>query len=121
MAHINLHVAAGLMVGTAIAAPYLLHGMYRRHLTAKKIGVALLIIYGLGIWAALPNFISWSATTPASALPFGNVFVFHSWLDARTTQGLLIGELLIAAHVAFHYGALTYALWRSRRATKDSL
>jgi hypothetical protein len=111
MAHINLHMALGVLAGSAATVPLVAAAWRRSRPLGRPLGIALLITYSLGLWAIVPSLLAWAGCIehPTTAR-WANVFVLHSWLDRREDQGLLIGEAIVAAHIVLHYLAILLAL-----------
>ncbi len=116
MAHANLHMAAGMALGTAAMVLPVARAWLSRAPMARPIGRMLVAAYALGVWALVPNLIT-AAGGPAGIhhTPVANVFIGHALIDRRTGGGLLIGELVMVAILAFQFTILVMALTRVRR------
>jgi hypothetical protein len=116
MAHANLHMAAGMALGTAITAIPVARAWLARAPLARPVGRMLIVAYALGIWALLPNLIS-AAGGPASIhhAVWANIFLGHALIDRKKDGGLLIGELVLVAILIFQYLTLLLALARTPR------
>ncbi len=116
MAHANLHMAAGMAVGTALTVWPVARAWFARAPLARPVGRMLVAAYALGVWALVPNLVS--AAGGPTALhrgPWANVFVGHGAIDARTHGGLLIGEAVMVALLGVQYALLVAALVRAGR------
>ena len=121
MAHANLHMAAGMALGTALTMYPVARAWVTRAPLARPVGRMLLAAYGLGIWALIPNLIS-AAGGPASIHHafWSNIFLGHALIDRRKDGGLLIGELVMVAVLFFQFSVLLLALRRTPRARDAS-
>jgi hypothetical protein len=114
MAHANVHLAAGIWAGTAVAAVPLVRAWLAGRPVARPIVVMIVAAYGLGLWAIAPNIlIKLGLGLPRAR--WTDVFVLHATLDHRIRGGLLVGELAIAAAFVIHYVVIIAALVRARR------
>jgi hypothetical protein len=113
MAHANLHMAAGMLLGTAVTIIPVARAYLSRAPLSRPVGRMLVAAYALGIWALVPNLVS-AAGGPASIhhSPLSNIFILHALIDRTKDGGLLIGEALMVALLAFQYGVLLLALHR---------
>lgn len=115
MAHANLHMAAGMVIGTAATLVPVARAWLSRQPLARPVGRMLVAAYALGVWALMPNLIS-AAGGPASIHhnPASNIFLFHALVDAHKDGGLLIGELAMVAVLVFQFTLLVAAIARAR-------
>ena len=123
MAHANLHMAAGMALGTAATFYPVARAWVTRAPLARPVGRMLLAAYALGIWALVPNLVS-AAGGPASIHHafVSNIFLGHAVIDRRKDGGLLIGELVMVAVLLFQFTVLLLALRRtSAGAPKSAL
>ena len=116
MAHANLHMAAGMVLGTAVTLIPVARAWLTQKPLARPIGRMLLAAYALGIWALVPNLVS-AAGGPASIHhnPASNIFLLHALIDRRKDGGLLIGELAMVAVLVFQFALLVIAIARVNR------
>jgi hypothetical protein len=119
MAHANFHLAAGIAVGTAVTALPVARAWLASRPVSRPIARMLVASYALGFWAVIPNAIT-TLGGPASVHHawWSNVFLGHAAIDRQVEQGLLIGELGIAAAFVAHYALVLLALWRARRLSR---
>jgi hypothetical protein len=116
MAHANLHMAAGMAVATAVMVWPVVTAWRSEAPLARPVARLLLSSYVLGLWALIPNLATSAGFSPSiHRAGWANVFLGHAWIDERNDGGLLIGELVMVAIFAFHYGVLVLALARARR------
>lgn len=114
MAHPNLHAALGFVIGSAITVLPVAYAWWRHRPMGRPVGVMLLLTYGLGVLAIVPNLlVEIGAFATLEAVPLRDVFVLHRWLDQRASAGLLIGEVILFAHFVMHYAIAWLALRRS--------
>jgi hypothetical protein len=115
VAHANLHMAAGMVVGTAVTLIPVARAWLGRAPLARPVGRMLVAAYALGVWALVPNLVS-AAGGPASIHhhPASNVFLLHALIDHRKDGGLLIGELVMVAVLVFQFTLLVAAIARAR-------
>lgn len=116
MAHANLHMAAGMVVGTAITVWPVARAWLGRAPLARPVGRMLVAAYALGVWALVPNLVT-AAGGPAGIheAVWANVFVGHALIDRREGGGLLVGQAVMVALLAFQYAVLVAALVRAAR------
>lgn len=115
MAHYNLHMAVGLVAGSAVALPAVARAWWARAALAPPLRRALWITWLCGAWAIAPHVLR-GLGVPDSVLlhPWTNVFFAHHYIDQRwMDRGLLIGELVIAGMLALHYVLTLLALRRA--------
>lgn len=118
MAHANLHMAAGMAVGTALTLLPVARAVFARAPLARPLGRMMIAAYALGVWALIPNLVT-AAGGPGGIhnAIWANLFVFHAAIDRKEGGGLLIGELVMVAILVFQYALLIFALHRTRRRT----
>jgi hypothetical protein len=114
MAHVNLHLAAGLASGLAIGLVPVVRAWIADKPLARPIGWMIAITCAMGIWAIVPN-LAGKAGIPIAGRRLADVFVLHTFLDRRTDGGLLVGELVIAGTMVAQYVVVIAALIRARR------
>ncbi len=116
MAHANLHMAAGMAAATAVMAWPVVRAWHRQAAMARPVAWMLLSSYALGLWAIVPS-LATSAGLPAGIHHawWANIFLGHALIDRRNDGGLLVGELVMVAVLAFHYAVLVAALARARK------
>lgn len=116
MAHANLHMAAGMAAATAVMVWPVVRAWHRQTAMARPVAWMLLSSYALGLWAIVPN-LATSAGLPAGIHNawWANIFLGHALIDRRNDAGLLVGELVMVAVLAFHYTVLVAALARARK------
>jgi hypothetical protein len=116
MAHANFHLAAGIAVGTAATALPLVRAWLADAPLARPVARMLIVSYALGFWAVIPNAITTLGGSPSVHRAWwSNVFLGHAAIDRRLEEGLLIGELGIAAAFVAHYALILVALRRAKR------
>lgn len=116
MAHANFHIATGVIVGTAITAAPLVRAWTAGRPVAAPIKRMLIVSYALGFWAVVPTALTTlGAGGHVHHAWWANVFVAHAAIDRRFDEGLLIGELAIAAAFVAQYLLVLVALRRARR------
>jgi hypothetical protein len=114
MAHSNLHMAAGMLVGTAVTAPQLLSAWRAHRPLARPLGLLLVATYAAGVFALLPSLIGLAIASPTiHDAWWADLFILHRTIDRRSHGGLLIGELVIAACFVGQYLLLLLALRRA--------
>lgn len=116
MAHVNLHLATGLLVGSAVTIAPLARAWWLEHRVAVPILRSLVVSFTLAMWSILPNLLT-TLGAPASVHTswWSNLFLGHAMIDRRTHGGLLIGELVIAAYLTAVYLLVLLAIRRARR------
>lgn len=116
MAHANLHMAAGMVIGTAATLVPVARAWLARAPLARPVGRMLVAAYALGVWALVPNLVT-SAGGPAGIHhdPMANLFVGHALIDQRKDGGLLVGELVMIAVLVFQFALLVVAIARAPR------
>ena len=107
------HFAAGMAVGTAVAAPRLWRQWTERRAVATPIRRWLLWSYGLGLYAVVPNMLL------RCGLPEGlfrgawaNIFLLHPILDGMGAGGMYKGAAAAAAIFAVQYLVILAAIRR---------
>jgi hypothetical protein len=122
VAHANFHIAAGIAVGTALTALPVLRAWRAEGPLARPIARLLLVSYGLAFWAVVPTALT-TLGAPAAVHHawWADLFLLHARIDWRVEQGLLIGELAIAAAFVAHYLLVLAALRRARRVAARSI
>lgn len=116
MAHANLHMAAGMALGTALTLIPVARATLTGAPLARPVGRMLLAAYVLGVWALVPNLVT-AAGGPGGihSAVWANLFVGHAIIDRKKDGGLLIGELVMVAVLVFQYALLIFAILRARR------
>jgi hypothetical protein len=114
MAHVNLHLAAGLASGMAVGVVPVVRAWIADRPLARAVGFMIAATCALGIWAIVPN-LAHKAGIPIAGHRIADVFVLHTALDRRTDGGLLVGELVIAGTMFAQYAVVIAALVRARR------
>ena len=116
MADANLHLAAGLAVGSAIGIVPVARAWLGGRPLARPIGFMILATCALGVWSILPNLVG-KVGIHIAGHRIADVFVLHTTLDRRTDGGLLVGEMVIAAIMVAQYAIVIAAVVRARRRT----
>lgn len=121
MAHANLHMAAGMVVGTAVTLLPVARAWLGGTPLARPIGRMLVAAYVVGVWALVPNLVT-AAGGPAAIhdAVWANVFVGHAVIDRKEGGGLLIGEAVMVAMLAFQYAVLVLALVTAARRARGA-
>lgn len=116
MAHVNLHLAEGLVVGGALGAiPVARAWLADRPLAMPILRMALLS-FAFAAWAIVPQALTTlGASSTVHVAPWANVFLGHAILDRATHGGLLIGEAIIAAYLVALYVLVLVAIRRATR------
>jgi hypothetical protein len=116
VAHANLHMAAGMALGTALTLIPVARAWLGGGPLARPVGRMLVAAYALGVWALIPNLVS-AAGGPAGIHHWfaSNIFVGHALIDRKKDGGLLIGEVVMVAVLVFQYAVLVLALVRASR------
>ncbi len=116
MAHANLHLAAGLLVGGAVTIAPVARAWFRDLPIAVPILRSVIASFALATWSIVPNLLT-TLGAPASTHTswWSNLFLGHAAIDRRTESGLLIGELVIAAYLTSVYLLVLLAIRRARR------
>ena len=126
MADSVLHFGIGVGLGTMAFAPSAIRAIFRmcRGSSARSpeglaalTGKMLLLSYGLGIVAVIPNLLR-SAGCPEALCSniVMNVFVLHPFIDSLKTGGRLLGELLVVSLFLLHYSTILIAILRLPKA-----
>ncbi len=114
MADLNLHLAAGLAVGTAIGLVPVARAWLAGRPLARAVGVMIAATCALGLWSIMPNLLG-KVGLHLAGHRVADVFVLHASLDRRTGGGLLLGEMVIAATLVAQYAIVIAAVVRARR------
>lgn len=117
MAHVNLHLAEGLLLGAAIGVIPLARAWFTDRPVAGHILRGAALAFGLAIWAIVPQILTTlGAPSTVHTAGWANVFFGHARLDRRFGDGgLLIGEVGIAVFLVGLYLVVLAACWRARR------
>ena len=115
MAAATLHFAAGMAVGTAMTAPALRRAWRDRHPLARLMLRAILLVYGLGIYAMTPNLLR-RIGCPENICTawWTNLFLFHRAICCFWKGGRKLGEAAIGALGVLQYAALLLAVRRAK-------
>jgi len=109
-------MAVGLAVGTAVTIVPVARAWFGHTPLARPVGRLLFVGYLVGVWALIPNLLtSAGVSAVVHHAWWSNVFVLHAIIDRREDGGLLIGELLLVAVLAFQYALIVLAILRARR------
>jgi hypothetical protein len=119
VADANLHLAAGLAVGSAIGVVPVARAWLAGRPLARPIGFLILATCALGVWSIVPNLVG-KAGIHIAGHRIADVFVLHTTLDRRTDGGLLIGEFVIAAIMVAEYAIVIAAVVRARRRARKA-
>jgi len=115
MAHANLHMALGMVVGTGLTIVPVVRAWLGAAPLARPVGRMLLAGYALGVWAPVPNRGSAAGgPTGLHSATWANIFLGHAALDRAHERGLLVGELVMVAVLVFQYAVLVAAIRRAR-------
>ncbi len=115
MAHVNLHLAAGVAAGTGLGLIGVARAVLAARPLAPPIAHMLVLAGALGLWAVGPSVLARLGVPGAHHAWWADLFVGHRSLDRLTDGGLLIGELALGAAIAGHYLLILLALVRARR------
>jgi hypothetical protein len=115
MAQSTLHFAFGMAIGSAWALPALWRTWWKGTPVAGAIGRWLLLAYGLGIYATLPNILrrmtqdsEWTTGT------WTHIFLLHPLIERLDLPSMAFGELAIAACFAAQYAVILIAIRRAK-------
>src|SRR5262245_11909656 len=117
MADANLHLAAGLAVGSAIGIVPVARAWFAGRPLTRPIGFLIVATCALGVWSILPNLVG-KLGVHIAGHRIADVFVLHTSLDRKTDGGLLVGEMVIAAIMVAQYAIVIAAVVRARRRRK---
>lgn len=114
MAHVNLHLATGLLVGSSVTIAPLVRMWMAGRPIAFPILRSVVVSFTLAAWAIIPNLLT-TLGAPASVHTswWSNLFLGHAALDRRSHGGLLIGELTIAGYLTVLYLVVLLAIRRA--------
>jgi hypothetical protein len=116
VAHVNLHLATGLLIGSSVTIGPLLRGWISERPVAVLLLRSLVVSFTLAAWAIVPNVLTTlGASSSVHESWWSNLFLGHAALDRRTEGGLLIGELVIAGYLTAVYLVVLLAIRRARR------
>jgi len=116
VAHANLHLATGLLIGSSVTIAPLIRAWVVGRPVALPILRSLVVSFTLAAWAIVPNLLT-TIGAPSSVHTswWSNLFLGHAALDRRTEGGLLIGELVIAGYMTVVYLVVLLAIRRAHR------
>jgi hypothetical protein len=118
MAHANFHMAAGMATATMITLWPVVRAWRARAALAPPVGRMLLASYALGVWALVPSLLTTIGFPQRIHRDWwANAFLGHAVISERVRGGLLVGELVLAAVMTFHYAVLVAAIARARRSS----
>ena len=117
MAHVNLHLAEGLALGSMIGIVPLARAWIAERPVSGPILRAALLAFACATWAIVPQILTTlGAPSTVHTAGWANVFFGHARLDRRFGDGgLLIGEVGIAVFLVGLYLVVLAACWRARR------
>ncbi len=115
MAQSTLHFAVGMAIGSAWALPQLWSKWKQAAPVANAIARWLLLAYGIGIFATLPNILrrmthgaEWATGT------WTHIFLLHPLIERLDLPSIALGELAIAACFAAQYATILLAIRRAK-------
>ncbi len=116
MMHSTLHFSLGMVVGTALTYRPLLDAWRRRTATAPHLRRWLVVAYGLGVYAIIPNLLR-RAGVPHSVCEawFMNIFLLSPALNRLVQGGTIYGPFVMGLFVVSQYLTLLWALKRAQR------
>jgi hypothetical protein len=121
MAHANFHMAAGMATATMITLWPVVRAWRGNTALAPPVGRMLLASYAIGVWALMPSLLTTIGFPQhIHRAWWANAFLGHAVISERVRGGLLIGELVLAAVITFHYVVLVAAIARVRRGSGTS-
>jgi hypothetical protein len=116
MAHINLHLAEGLAIGTALTIVPVARAWFGAKPVAKPIGRMAIASFALAAFAAFPMLLVRLGASPSiHRAAWANIFLGHAAIQRHFHRGLLVGETAIAAWLVAFYLLLLLAIARARR------
>ena len=117
MAHVNLHIAEGLALGSMVGIVPLARAWVAERPVSGQILRAALLAFACATWAIVPQILTTlGAPSTVHTAGWANVFFGHARLDRRFGDGgLLIGEVGIAVFLVGLYLVVLAAVWRARR------
>jgi hypothetical protein len=117
MAHVNLHLAEGLFIGSAIGAVPLARAWLADRPVSGPILRAALLAFACAVWTVVPQILTTlGAPSTVHSAGWANIFFGHARLDRRFGDGgLLIGEFGIAVFLVGLYLVVLAAVRRARR------
>jgi hypothetical protein len=115
MMHSTLHFSLGMVAGTALTYRPLLDAWRRRAALAPHLRRWLIMAYGLGVFAIVPNLLR-RAGVPHELCEawFMNIFLFSSLLNSSIQGGTIYGPFVMGLFVVSQYLTLLWALARTR-------
>ena len=119
MMHSTLHFSLGMLVGTALTCRPLLAAWKRGARVAPRLRRWLVVAYGLGLYAIVPNLLRRAGV--AHAVCEGwlmNIFLFSPALNRLMQGGTISGPFIMGALVAAQYVILLQAVRRTTRQTR---
>jgi len=110
-AHIFLHFAIGMGVGTLLALKPLVERCYLRRPLVPAFWRWFVLSYGLGGWAIMPSLLRQLGLPPAFCSGWWmNLFLLHPLIGRLHPGGMLINQVGMATLATLQYAALVVAV-----------
>ncbi len=116
MMHSTLHFSLGMVVGTALTCRPLLDAWQRKAPVAAHLRRWLVIAYGLGVYAIVPNLLR-RAGVPHEVCEawFMNIFLLSPLLNRLVQGGTIYGPFVMGSLMLSQYATLLLAVRSSHR------
>ncbi len=116
MMHSTLHFSLGMLVGTVLTGRPLLQAWRRGAPLAASLRRWLIVAYGLGIFAIVPNLLRRAGVAHHLCEAwFMNIFLFSPALNRLIHGGTIIGPFVMGLLIVSQYATLLLALKRAYR------
>lgn len=117
MAHVNFHLATGLLIGSAVTTAPMLRMWILDRPMAIPLLRSLIVSFTLAVWASIPNLLTMLGVASGAVHRswWADLFLGHAAVDRRVEGGLLIGEVVIAGYLTAMYLLVLLAIRRARR------
>ncbi len=115
MMHSTLHFSLGMVIGAGLSYRPLREAWRRRAPVAPLLRRWLVVSYGLGLYAIVPNLLRRAGVAhDLCEAWFMNIFLFSSALNHLVQGGNIYGPFVMGLLVVSQYVTLLWALRRSR-------
>ncbi len=125
MMHSTLHFSLGMVVGTALTCRPLLDAWQRKAPVAAHLRRWLVIAYGLGVYAIVPNLLRRALGGVANRIAvsphevceawFMNIFLLSPLLNRLVQGGTIYGPFVMGSLMLSQYATLLLAVRSSHR------